>query len=277
MSRETKRSEGEVQPSLVEELGLSAGDRKALGLVRSDHATASRTHKINIAIAGAFTLLPGGAAILIGLSALNSPPGSGLGWAALFFAGLAVLPAIGLFFLVRKLSWRLVLFKNGFVFVRGREIVVLWDDVKSLFVGGLNIDQHLDFHLTDDSRLKVDNSFKGFAEFAAAVRGEVAGVVLARADGALAKGEAVPFGKLQVTRGGLEQEGKGSLPWQRIARVVIEDRVSGNLIYGAMVVYAKGKPAEVEWAAKRISNFPNLDAFAKLVERLGRIGIDGPG
>src|SRR5262249_22025928 len=163
-----------------------------------------RTLKINLAIVIVFTALLGGAALLLGVNALTGPPGRGIGWAALLFAAFAVLPGVGVLFLVRKLFWRLVLFNDGFVLVRGRERVVLWNDVRSVYSGGLSIDQHLEFVLEDGARLKVDNSFKDFAAFSNAARSNVAQRVLARADAALASGQGVSFGKLQLIGSGLE-------------------------------------------------------------------------
>src|SRR5262249_33778508 len=228
MSHSPRRSESERRSNLAGELSLSAGDRNALGPLQSEHANASRTHKINIAIASVFTILLGGAALFLGLKALVGPPGRGIEGAALLFAFFAILPGLGVFFLVRKLSWRLIVFKNGFVFVRGKERVVLWNDVKSLFVGGLNIDQHLEFLLEDGRRLKVDNSFKDFPAFAQAARTNVAQRALARADAALAAGQGVSFGKLKMTKSGLEHEGQQTLAWPQVESIAIERRVSGN-------------------------------------------------
>jgi hypothetical protein len=271
MSRTSKP----VTSEFADRLSLSASERKALGPLQSEHVPASRTHKINIAIASIFTILPALAAVGLGIDALIGAPGRGIGWAALAFGALALLPAIGVYFLVRKLFWRLFLFANGFVFLRGKEHVVLWSDIKSLFVGGLNIDEHLQFILDDGTRLKIDNSFKDYSDFADAVRDNETRRVLARADAALKSGESFSFSKLRVTPAGLEHEGKQALAWANVERVSIERRVSGQVIYSAIVVWekARGKKDPSEWAAKNMGMFPNFDAFLKLAARLTRIDV----
>ena len=120
--------------------------------------------RIAVAIGG-FTI------VIVGLILVPLP---GPGW-LIVFGGLALLPAIGVFFLARKLWWRLGLYENGFVLVRGRKHVVRWDDVRSVFAGGLNIDQEVEFILNDGKRLKVDNSFKYFDGFSEAARAGVPG------------------------------------------------------------------------------------------------------
>ena len=82
------------------------------------------------------------------------------------------------------------------------------------------------------------------------------------------------FSKLKLTQSGLAHEGKQSLAWPQVAGIAIERRRSGNLIYSALVVWAKGsegKSDKIEWVAKRITMFPNFDAFVELAGRFTKI------
>jgi hypothetical protein len=107
---------------------LSDADRTALGAFRSFHPAASGIHKVNIGIASVFTVLLLGPAVAFLIAALRSP-GKGMEIGAGIFGAIGLAPAIGLVYLIRKLRWRLYLFDNGFVFARGANRVVLWDDV----------------------------------------------------------------------------------------------------------------------------------------------------
>src|SRR5205809_228771 len=111
----------------VDDLRLSASDLSALGKFRSTHVAGSLMHKVNIAIASSFTVLLLVAAVFA-LKFWLENPGKGLWPVPMIFGGLALLPAVGLILLVRKLRWRLFLFDNGFVFSRSRDWVVLWDN-----------------------------------------------------------------------------------------------------------------------------------------------------
>jgi hypothetical protein len=181
----------------VTDLMLSDTDRAALGECRSFHPAASGMHKVNITIATIFTLLPLGGAIAFLIAGLNRP-GKGLEIAAAVFGAIALAPAIGVAFLVRKLFYRLYLFDNGFVFARGSNRIVLWDEVQSFYdqqdvVSGIRADRWLRFLLQHGRRLTIDSSYKDFAAFAKAVQDGVTRTVLARAAEALSNGQAIAF------------------------------------------------------------------------------------
>lgn len=259
------------------EVSISAVERSVLGGLVSFHPPASRTHLINISIAGGFAVVLLSVAAAIGVNAVTGEPGRGLEGAALFFGGLGILPAIGAAFLARKLFWKLFLFQNGFVLARGsKPEVVLWDDVAVLWMGGLNIDKHLDFQRRNQTRVRVDNSFSNYGEFAGTAREEVARRIIAQSQATLAKKEAVSFGKLALHFAGLEHAGK-NLSWASVSRLAIEDRVNGNVIFNALAVWTKPtrpQTEEGEWALIPVSELPNFDAFVTLAERLSKLTID---
>jgi hypothetical protein len=262
------------------DLVLSDGDRGALGAFRSFHPAASGIHKVNIAIASVFTLLPAAGAVWFLVAALRQP-GKGMWIGAALFGGLALLPAVGLVYLVLKLGWRLYLFENGFVFVRGSARVVVWDDVQSLYeqqdvVAGIRADRRLRFLLADGRRLNLDSSYRDYAAFARAVREGVARTVLRRAAEALPRGEAVAFGKLLLSKAGLAKPG-GSLPWAEVHSIAIEPRVTGQVHAHGVVVYRRGPPGggareKAEWYMKLIPSFGNVDAFLQLASQFTRVG-----
>jgi hypothetical protein len=261
---------GDAEADLSEALSLSASDRLALGRWRSCHPTGSRMHKIGIGIAAVFTLVLGGAAVAALVALLTGPPGNGWGIGVGLFGALALLPGIALFFLIRRLRWRVFLFDKGFVLVKGGERVVLWTDVKSVFRGGTRLEPKLWLTLEDGGRITLDSAFQGFSALSATAEENVAGLVLAKGAAALSRGEAVSFGKMTLSKEGLENEGK-PLAWPDVDNLAIEWRRSGNVVYTALVVFKKTSRGKAEWCAKRLDAFPNFKAFLHLAGRFTTI------
>jgi hypothetical protein len=262
------------------ELTLSEADRAALGAFRSYHPAASGMHKVNIAIASVFTILPLGGAIAFLIGELNSP-GKGIGIGAIVFGGIALAPAAGLIYLVVKLRWRLYLFDNGFVFARGSNRVIEWADVQSFYeqqdvVAGVRADRWLRFLFHDGRRLTVDSSYKDFAAFADAARQGVTNAVLRRAAEDLPAGRAIAFGKLKLSQAGLEKEGD-SIPWAAVDSITFEPRIDGQVHAQAVVIYKRGLQSagvkeKVEWYMKLVPRFGNVDAFLRLASQFTRVG-----
>jgi hypothetical protein len=212
----------------------------------------------------------GGAAVAALVALLTGPPGNGWGIGLGLFGALALLTGIPLFFLIRRLRWRLFLFEKGFVLVQGGERVVLWTDVKSIFRGGTRLEPKLWLTLQDGGRITLDSAFQGFSTFGATAEENVTRLVRENGAAALSRGEAVSFGRMSLSQEGLENEGK-SLPWPDVDRLAIEWRRSGNVVYTALVVYKKTGRGKVESCAKRLDAFPNFQAFLELAGRFTTI------
>jgi hypothetical protein len=227
-------------------------------------------HKISIGIAAFFTLAFGGAAAAALVALVTGPPGNGWGIGLGLFGALALLPGSALFFLIRRLRWRLFLFENGFVLVQGGERLVLWTDVKSVFRGGTRLEPKLWLTSADGGRITLDSVFQGFTTFSGTAEENVTRLVLQKGAAALARGEAVSFGKMKLSQEGLEDEGK-RLPWPDVDRLGIEWRRSGNVVYTALVVVKKTDHGQVEWCARRLDAFPNVKAFLQLAGRFATI------
>jgi hypothetical protein len=261
---------GDATADLGETLALSMSDRHSLGRWRSCHPTGSRIHLISIGIAAVFTLVLGGAAVAALVALLRGPPGNGWGIGVGLFGGLAHLPCIALYFLIRKLYWRVFLFDNGFVLVKGRERVVLWTDVKSLCRGGTRLEPKLWLAIEGGGQITLDSAFKDCSTFSSAAEENVTRLVLANGTAALSRGEAVSFGSMTLSQEGLDNEGK-RLAWPDIDRLAIEWRRSGNVVYTALVVFKMTSRGKVEWCAKRLDTFPNFKAFLQLAARFTTI------
>ncbi len=261
---------GAANENLSEALSLSASDRQALGRWRSFHPTGSRIHKISIAIAAFFALAFGGGAAAALVAWLAGPRGNGWGLGFGVFGALALPPGIALIVLIRRLRWRLFLFEKGLVLVQGRERVVLWTDVKSLFRGGTRLEPKLWLTLEDGGRITLDSAFQGFSTFSATAEENVTWVVVKNGAAALSKGEAVSFGNMTLSQEGLDNEGK-RLGWPEVDRLGIEWRRSGNVVYTALVVFKKASSGKVEWCAKRVDAFPNFKAFLQVAGRFTTI------
>jgi hypothetical protein len=253
-------------------LALSEEERTALGQFRSFHPAASGIHKVNIAIAAVFTVLPLAGAVWFLIEMLKNP-GKGNEIGVAIFGALALGPAIGVVYLVRKLSWKLCLFENGFVLVRGGNRIVHWQDVQAFYeeqtvVGGIKADRYLRLRMQDGRLLTLDSSYQDFPAFAAAVRDALTKAVLAHAAEELPAGRSVAFGKLMLTRSGLEKPG-GTIAWNEVHFIQVEPRMDGQVIHHAVVVYQrsrqpKGPDDKVEWYKKFVRDFGNVGAFLRL-------------
>src|SRR5262249_52861909 len=155
---------------------------------------------------------------------------------------------IGLILLIRKFSWGLYLFENGFVFAAGKDRVVLWDDVAQLFekqdvVAGMRADKWLRLVLKDGSEVKMDSAYKDFSAFNEVLTNKVAEAVLQRAIAALSRDELVSFDKVTVSRSGLEKEeqkllgtSRDSIGWAELDSVAVELRQTGHAIANSIVI-----------------------------------------
>jgi hypothetical protein len=135
-------------------------------------------------------------------------------------------------------------------------------------VSGIRADRWLRFLLADGRRLTVDSSYKDFAAFADAVRDGVTRAVLTRAAGELPAGRAIAFGKLLLSRDGLEKPGE-SLAWADVHSIALEPRIDGHIRAHGVVVYrrapeSKAPKEKVEWYMKLMPRFGNVDAFLRL-------------
>jgi hypothetical protein len=255
------------------DLVLSAEERAALGTFCSLHTPASRMYKTNIAIASFFTLFFLGPAIAFLIGALLQP-GKGMEFGALGFGVIGVPVAIGLGFLIGKLSWRLYLFENGFVLKRGSNLVALWEDVQSYFskqavFGRLKADKWLRFEFADGRRVTLDSAFTDIDAFDAAARQGVTENVLARAAEVLPRGQALAFGTLSFSMKGLEKK-TGAVSWDDVDRILIEGRTDERIFANALIICTRdpeAKDGKCEWYFRFLHNFPNVDAFLHLASQ----------
>lgn len=255
---------------------LTPAEVASLGEFQLELRTGSQSHKVNLAITGVFTLLLGAAAVWLGIDALTGEPGRGIGGAALLFGGLAILPAAGLIWLALKLRWRLALFQNGFVQLKHGRQLVLWKDVESLFLGGINIDQKIVFQLTSGARITADNSYRDYSRFADEAREVLGKQITERSLATLGSQEAVTFGRWKIRSSGIEEKGKSPLAWKQVERISLDERVDGQVIYHALALWTKpaGSAEPIEWSSERVSNIPNFDALINLLRHLTGQSID---
>ena len=86
----------------LDDLDLSDDDRDALGDPVSVHKAASRMHRVNIVIAGVFTAAMFIPAVGCLILHFVGPPKNQIWIGAAIFGGIGLLPAVGLFFLLRR-------------------------------------------------------------------------------------------------------------------------------------------------------------------------------
>ena len=263
----------------VRKLGLSEDRLAALGPLVAVHRTGSGFHKgVFIAIPAVFTAFFGGILLFLLVrdwQQIAANPGNAGGLIALaVLLVLFLLPFVGLVFGLRALAHRLYLFENGVVLDRGRKRVVLWADVDHVIAGGLNNHSILQVMLADKTKLTIDNTFRDYRAISGAIRTAVTGHIVTRIDAAFARGEAVPFRKMLVSKSGLEQEGEPPLPWSDVKKMTIEWRGRGDVAYTALVIrWPADDGTLAEWAEKQIGRFPNFDAFLAVAERYTTIEL----
>src|SRR5262245_12597581 len=99
-------------------------------------------YKVNLVIASTITVLLGVPFTVFSYLSLVAP-GKGSEIGALLTGLPFVVVALLLLYLILKLRWRLCLFEKGFVFARGKNRVVPWEEVRYIYdrqdvVAGLN-------------------------------------------------------------------------------------------------------------------------------------------
>ena len=259
------------------DLTLSQPDREKLGPLISVHPPASRMHKVNIAIASTFTVLFGVPAVWLLVVYLRGGPGNGAWIGAAVFGPLALATGFGAFSLIRKLGWKLYLYASGFVWQRGRTVVVTWDEVKSTIaqqdvMGGRKLDFWFRFILHDGTKFTIDSSYRDFDAFVAAALEGVDSALLRRAEAAFQSGDGIPFGKTVVTPNGLEREGQ-FLAWADVEKVTVET-AGPNDMADSVIVYQRGKTGKAaRWWVRLTTEFHNLDTFLTLCRRFTAVEL----
>jgi hypothetical protein len=164
---------------------------------------------------------------------------------------------------IRKLGRRVLFHTDGMVLRQGGTTdVVLWSDVASLtgmlpvsFRGTpAHVGGPLSIELRDGRRIPLRHGYADMDVLANFLHEKVLAHLLPQAHQALARGETLGMGALQVDRAGLHAEGK-SLPWLEVAGV--------SFTPDDMMILQAG--AAQPWATLKIAKTPNANLLLQLM------------
>jgi hypothetical protein len=257
----------------ISALRLTAMEREALGNLRSVHKAGTGMLKFNIVGASLFTFLAAVLPIASFYTAIVSP---GRGWeGAGVMSGLITLLPLGwLVWFLLKLRWCLYLFENGFVFSRGKNFVVLWEDVKFVYerqdlIGEIRADRWLHVVRLDKRDCRLDSSCQNFVMFCEAVQIGATRAIVARVTASLAKGESVSFGlarnRLVMSQTGLKQGGR-TVSWGEVHSIVCVSGPSGGGFH-ICVKDPRGPGGKDLWDSYPGAFFANYLAFLELAAK----------
>ena len=227
----------------------------------------------------------------------------------LLFGGFVGLFVGATFYYVRRFWWRVGLYEEGLAFSRSSATeVIRWDDVQYVYqefriaeVFGVVLDPQTTVGAQPDWRTRIitatgnafsiDNTFKDLERLTIAISRGALMSLRTRAASALARGESVPFGPIELSSTGITIQGGGrrwwdilsmpmrqalsettliggSLSWDEVQSVQIEAATQGPQSFYQVVIRRTGQTSP--WAVRRINDLPNFDLFTQLVEQLHR-------
>jgi hypothetical protein len=231
-----------------------------LGAAEAEYAAGSRPHKVAIGSCVVFLALFTALAVF----ALLRPgvPDRVIVFAV--FAGLALLPLIGLVVLIVRLGWRVLIYEKGFVLQQNRSSeVVLWEEVAELRekqVVGRGYDHTLRVRLDSGRELKLDLMYRDLPSLIGTIRERSHPHILAKVLKRLQQGEQVAFDTLKVSSAGLEKTAS-RISWDEVEGIKFQN----NGLADQLLVCRAGSTSP--WYRRNASKIPNLGVLLALVDR----------
>jgi hypothetical protein len=164
---------------------------------------------------------------------------------------------------------RIIVYTDGLVIHEKRKDICLrWDQIRkvSLSLGREFRPLEFGYYLPEKSKLSladhhhneitITSGFPRFQELRAHVEKQTLEHLVTRANAALARGEAVPFGPLDVSNNGISYN-EECIPWEMIDSIKMEN--------GKIIIAKKGK--WLTWCKLELSQVPNYHVFQDLTAR----------
>lgn len=188
-----------------------------------------------------------------------------------FFVVLAVVAFFGLVILVRRLGWRLRVFENGFVLLRGKAaLTILWDEIKYLREASWDltgVDMRVETHA--GQRVQLDSTFRNSSSLAQSIRVPANASLFGRAETQLTHNSPIEFDSLSLLVSGLAKGGEQIL-WDDVDRITLKH--TGKCY--KFVIHKSGKGRS--WYERSAPYFPNLRVFLALVRRYAPTKLELP-
>jgi len=161
---------------------------------------------------------------------------------------------------LRTFNVRCYVFKNGFIYARGRKYrVVRWDQIVAVFqkhTAGRYSSSHTYIVRVQEGReIQIGDAVNRVIDLGTMIQREVTKLLLPRAIASYKNGEALSFGKVNVNRQGVNN-GKEMIPWDQIDAIEVRS--------GLIVVQKYGRV--MKWSTVREHETPNVYILQNLVD-----------
>lgn len=157
-------------------------------------------------------------------------------------------------------------YRDGLVVLHGSQVEAIpWDSVRNFYQRVIRYRQAFVITATSrrylveraDGKRFVFSQYKNVARLGEIILRETTTRKLAQAQGILATGQQLIFGRLTLSQAGLSN-GKETLPWSEVSGV--------NVVNGAITISRQGK--RLPWASPRVQNIPNFMVFVTIAQSL---------
>jgi hypothetical protein len=161
---------------------------------------------------------------------------------------------------LRTFNVRCYVFKNGFIYARGRKYrVVSWDQIVAVFqkhtAGRYSSSHTYTVRVQEGREIQIGDAVNRVIDLGAMIQQEVTKLLLPRAIASYKSGETLSFGKVNVNRQGVNN-GKEMIPWDQIDAIEVRS--------GLIVVQKYGRV--MKWSTVREHETPNVYILQNLVD-----------
>jgi hypothetical protein len=161
---------------------------------------------------------------------------------------------------LRTFNVRCYVFKNGFIYARGRKYrVVRWDQIVAVFqkhaAGRYSSSHTYTVRVQEGREIQIGDAVNRVIDLGAMIQREVTKLLLPRAIASYKSGETLSFGKVNVNRQGVNN-GKEMIPWDQIDAIEVRS--------GLIVVQKYGRV--MKWSTVREHETPNVYILQNLVD-----------
>ena len=161
---------------------------------------------------------------------------------------------------LRTFNVRCYVFKNGFIYARGRKYrVVRWDQIVAVFqkhaAGRYSSSHTYTVRVQEGREIQIGDAVNRVIDLGATIQREVTKLLLPRAIASYKNGETLSFGKVNVNIQGVNN-GKEMIPWDQIDAIEVRS--------GLIVVQKYGRV--MKWSTVREHETPNVYILQNLVD-----------
>ena len=161
---------------------------------------------------------------------------------------------------LRTFNMRFYVFKNGFIYARGRKYrVARWDQIVAVFqkhtAGRYSSSHTYTVRVQGGREIQIGDAVNRVIDLGTIIQREVTKLLLPRTIASYKSGETLSFGKVNVNRQGVNN-GKEMIPWDQIDAIEVRS--------GLIVVQKYGRV--MKWSTVREHETPNVYILQNLVD-----------